>query len=77
MRVRSLNLTEFNALIFRNQKQKNIQQNHDLLVQPKEELEKRPVASFACSVARGLVHGGERESSHFVRGIDWGEHERG
>jgi len=37
----------------------------------------RPIASFACSVARGLVRGGERESSHFVRGIDWGAHERG
>ena len=30
----------------------------------------RPIVSFAFSVARGLVRGGERESSHLVRGID-------
>jgi hypothetical protein len=30
----------------------------------------RPIVSFAFSVALGLVRGGERESSHLVRGID-------
>jgi hypothetical protein len=30
----------------------------------------RPIVSFAFSLARGLVRGGEREGSHLVRGID-------
>ena len=37
----------------------------------------RPIASFACSVERGLGRGGEQEGSNFVQGIDGGAHERG